>query len=74
MSVLNGDPSYRYPGNLNYSFAYVEGESLLMVHLSLSFLHSLYSLVTQEHCGVLWFSLHFCLSRAFLCSPRHWCG
>lgn len=30
MSVLNGDPNNRYPGNLNYSFAHVEGESLLM--------------------------------------------
>lgn len=28
--VLNGDPEKRYPGNLNVSFAYVEGESLLM--------------------------------------------
>merc|ERR1711871_575470 len=28
--VLNGDENARYPGNLNYSFAYVEGESLLM--------------------------------------------
>ena len=28
--VLNGDPKARYPGNLNISFAYVEGESLLM--------------------------------------------
>eukprot|EP01038_Epipyxis_sp_PR26KG_P012945 gene12945-17357_t len=28
--VLNGDPNYRYNGNLNFSFAYVEGESLLM--------------------------------------------
>eukprot|EP00285_Hemiselmis_virescens_P000104 CAMPEP_0173379136 /NCGR_PEP_ID=MMETSP1356-20130122/2188_1 /TAXON_ID=77927 ORGANISM="Hemiselmis virescens, Strain PCC157" /NCGR_SAMPLE_ID=MMETSP1356 /ASSEMBLY_ACC=CAM_ASM_000847 /LENGTH=462 /DNA_ID=CAMNT_0014332421 /DNA_START=49 /DNA_END=1437 /DNA_ORIENTATION=- len=27
---LNGDPEKRYPGNLNLSFAYVEGESLLM--------------------------------------------
>lgn len=27
---LNGDPSQRLPGNLNMSFAYVEGESLLM--------------------------------------------
>lgn len=27
---LNGDPNLRYPGNLNLSFAYVEGESLLM--------------------------------------------
>ena len=26
----NGDPDYNYPGCLNYSFAYVEGESLLM--------------------------------------------
>lgn len=26
----NGDPNYNYPGCLNYSFAYVEGESLLM--------------------------------------------
>lgn len=28
--VLNGDPAARYPGNVNISFAYVEGESLLM--------------------------------------------
>lgn len=28
--VRNGDPQYNYPGCLNYSFAYVEGESLLM--------------------------------------------
>jgi cysteine desulfurase len=28
--TLNGHPSHRYPGNLNFSFAYVEGESLLM--------------------------------------------
>lgn len=28
--VLNGDENQRYCGNLNFSFAYVEGESLLM--------------------------------------------
>ncbi|KAG8446270.1 hypothetical protein GDO86_013920 [Hymenochirus boettgeri] len=28
--VLNGDPTHRYPGCINLSFAYVEGESLLM--------------------------------------------
>lgn len=28
--VVNGSLSYRYPGNLNLSFSYVEGESLLM--------------------------------------------
>jgi cysteine desulfurase len=28
--VLNGSEEHRYPGNLNLSFAYVEGESLLM--------------------------------------------
>lgn len=28
--VLNGDLEQRYPGNMNLSFAYVEGESLLM--------------------------------------------
>jgi len=28
--VRNGDPKHNYPGCLNYSFAYVEGESLLM--------------------------------------------
>lgn len=28
--TLNGDAERRYPGNLNFSFAYVEGESLLM--------------------------------------------
>jgi cysteine desulfurase len=27
---LNGDPEHRYPGNLNLSFGFVEGESLLM--------------------------------------------
>jgi len=27
---INGDPDARYPGNVNMSFAYVEGESLLM--------------------------------------------
>ena len=34
--VLNGDAAARYPGNLNISFAYVEGESLLMVRLAAS--------------------------------------
>jgi cysteine desulfurase len=28
--VLNGDKERRYPGNLNLSFSYVEGESLIM--------------------------------------------
>ena len=28
--ILNGHPHHRYPGNLNLSFSYVEGESLLM--------------------------------------------
>lgn len=28
--VVNGDPAHRYPGCVNISFAYVEGESLLM--------------------------------------------
>jgi cysteine desulfurase len=28
--VLNGDPIHRVPGNLNISFAYVEGEGLMM--------------------------------------------
>jgi cysteine desulfurase len=28
--ILNGNAAARYPGNLNLSFAYVEGESLLM--------------------------------------------
>jgi cysteine desulfurase len=28
--VLNGDPKHRYDGNLNISFAGVEGESLIM--------------------------------------------
>ena len=27
---LNGDTKQRYPGNLNISFAYIEGESLMM--------------------------------------------
>jgi cysteine desulfurase len=29
-TVLNGDPKSHYPGCVNISFAYVEGESLLM--------------------------------------------
>ena len=28
--IRNGDPAHNYHGCLNYSFAYVEGESLLM--------------------------------------------
>ncbi|CAF5144124.1 unnamed protein product, partial [Rotaria sp. Silwood1] len=28
--ILNGDPESRYPGCVNLSFAYIEGESLLM--------------------------------------------
>jgi len=28
--VVNGSMDSRYPGNLNVSFAYVEGESLIM--------------------------------------------
>lgn len=28
--VINGSPDARYPGIMNYSFAYIEGESLLM--------------------------------------------
>lgn len=31
--VLNGHPEQRYIGNLNFSFAFVEGESLLMVRI-----------------------------------------
>lgn len=27
---LNGDPNHRYPGNVNISFRFIEGESLLM--------------------------------------------
>lgn len=30
-SILNGDETERYCGNLNFSFSHVEGESLLMV-------------------------------------------
>jgi cysteine desulfurase len=30
MAILNGDDKHRYSGNVNYSFAHVEGESLLM--------------------------------------------
>lgn len=33
--VLNGDPDRRYPGNLNFSFAYVEGKDLMLIFLSL---------------------------------------
>ena len=29
-TYLNGDEEHRLPGNLNISFAYVEGESLMM--------------------------------------------
>ena len=34
--VVNGDLEHRIPGNLNISFAYVEGESLMMGIKSLS--------------------------------------
>jgi cysteine desulfurase len=27
---LNGDPDKRYPGNINLSFSYVEGESMIL--------------------------------------------
>jgi cysteine desulfurase len=27
---LNGDSTYRYPGNINLSFSYVEGESMIL--------------------------------------------
>lgn len=30
MVILNGDPEKRYPGCLNLSFAYIEGEAMLM--------------------------------------------
>ena len=35
---VNGDIDKRYPGNLNISFAFVEGESLLMGLKGLCFL------------------------------------
>ena len=28
--ILNGDLKQRYKGNINFSFSYVEGESLIM--------------------------------------------
>lgn len=31
MTTINGHEELRYPGNVNMSFAHVEGESLLMV-------------------------------------------
>jgi cysteine sulfinate desulfinase/cysteine desulfurase-like protein len=33
MVTLNGDEAHRYAGNVNLSFAHVEGESLLMVRI-----------------------------------------
>ena len=30
-TIYNGDPSRRLPGNLNISFEYIEGESLLLL-------------------------------------------
>jgi cysteine desulfurase len=35
-TILNGSADRRYPGNLNISFAYVEGESLLMALKSMA--------------------------------------
>ena len=34
--VINGDPDQRYPGCVNISFAFVEGESLLMALKSIA--------------------------------------
>ncbi len=62
--VVNGDLEHRIPGNLNISFAYVEGESLMMGD--------------QEPGGFLRFGLHVRLARAQLraaCAPvsrRKW--
>ena len=41
--VLNGHPEKRYIGNLNFSFAFVEGESLLMVSYLVIFCRSVFS-------------------------------
>jgi cysteine sulfinate desulfinase/cysteine desulfurase-like protein len=35
MVTLNGDEAHRYAGNVNLSFAHVEGESLLMVRIGM---------------------------------------
>lgn len=44
--VQNGDPHSRYPGCVNLSFAYVEGESLLMA-LKVLFHHHLLYLINM---------------------------
>lgn len=47
MVTVNGHPNDRYIGNLNVSFAHVEGESLLMVSVHIYHLYyMLYTLYT----------------------------
>jgi len=48
---LNGDKELRYPGNLNISFAYVEGESLIMAvkNLAVSSGYSIFYLLINNY-------------------------
>jgi cysteine desulfurase len=65
--TLNGDAAARYPGNVNFSFAYVEGESLLM---SLKVRNPVYSSdegVARGADGTLLFQL---LTLLLACSSR----
>ena len=53
---INGDLEQRVPHNVNASFNFVEGESLIMG--------------VKGHCGVQWFGLHFGQPGAQLCAAR----
>ncbi len=46
---LNGDLDSRYPGNLNISFAYVEGESLIMAVKGLAVSSGYLMLILDQH-------------------------
>ena len=50
---LNGHRTERLPGNLNLSFAYVEGEAL--------------SHGCERNCVILWIGLYLSYTRAVLC-------
>jgi hypothetical protein len=63
--TLNGSATARYSGNLNLSFACVEGESLLMVIIYLlgPFCLFLYIYIYLSSDLLLWSPLSVCLSR-----------
>ena len=68
--TLNGDTPARYPGNLNLSFAYVEGESLLMAlkNVAVSSGSACTSASLEPSYGALVKNGRCCLSLHFFCA------